>query len=144
VGDVRGASRLLGRPHWVSGQVQKGDQRGRTLGFPTANLHAILQTCPAEGVYAAYAFLVNEDEEQALGPAVVHLGARPSVDRPPTFEVHLLDQDLDLYGKSLGVAFVERIRGVEKFANVEELRQQITRDIQVARGQLNALESSPS
>lgn len=143
-GDVQAASALLGRPHWVSGQVQEGDQRGRTLGFPTANLHDVPQACPQEGVYAVDAFLVDETSEKSLGPAVAHLGARPSVDRPPSFEVHLLDQNLDLYGKTVGVAFIQRIRGVEKFASVEALKQQIARDIQAARGVLNAPETSAS
>ena len=137
-GNVAGATQLLGRPHWVSGKVIRGDQRGRTLGFPTANLQEIPQTLPAEGVYAVKVSLVEGTEESALGRAVAHLGARPSVDRPPSFEVHLLDQELDLYGKILGVTFVERIRGVERFADLDALKQQIVQDIHMARAVLNS------
>lgn len=137
-GNVAGAAKLLDRPHWVSGQVGTGDQRGRTLGFPTANIGPVLQTLPAEGVYAVEVSLVEGADESLLGLGVAHLGARPSVDRPPSFEVHLLDQNIDLYGRTLGIAFVERIRGVEKFADLEALKQQISRDIVAARAALNS------
>ena len=137
-GNVAGASQLLGRPHWVSGKVIRGDQRGRTLGFPTANLQEVPQTLPAEGVYAVEVSLVEGTEESALGRGVAHLGARPSVERPPSFEVHLLDQEIDLYGKTLGVTFVERIRAVERFADLDALKQQIAQDIQMARAVLNS------
>ena len=127
-GDVTRASRLLGRPHFVSGTVVHGDARGQGLGFPTANVDGE-NMLPANGVYAVFAWV----DGRPL-PGVANVGRRPtfrgSVVR---LEVHLLDFEDNLYEKRLRVDFVERLRGERRFAGVEALRSQIRRDIQAGR-----------
>lgn len=133
LGDVRSAARMLGRPHLLSGRVIRGDGRGRKLGFPTANLTEVRQALPQEGVYAVECFDFTGADPVALGPGVAHLGSRPTVDRPPALEVHLLDFEGDLYDHRLGVTLIERIRPIEKFPDVGALKAQIENDIQSAR-----------
>lgn len=133
--DVRAASRCLGRPHAVRGVVVAGDQRGRTIGFPTANLRELEGLPPARGVYATWAW-VGETRH----PAVANLGVRPTVDGSEAvrviLEVHLLDFSGDLYGQSLTVEFVDFIRGERAFDGLESLTAQISRDAEVARERL--------
>ena len=132
-GDVARAAALLGRHHEVRGTVVKGDQRGRELGFPTANLEVSDEIqLPADGVYAAWYVRANGD----IHPAAASLGRRPTFyeDQPHSLvEAHVLDADLDLYGERAGVQFVERIRGQEKFASVEDLVAQMHRDVDRTR-----------
>jgi riboflavin kinase/FMN adenylyltransferase len=132
-GDVVRAAALLGRHHEVRGTVVKGDQRGRTLGFPTANLEVRDRIqLPADGVYAAWYVRPNGD----IHPAAASLGRRPTFydDQPHSLvEAHLLDVDLDLYGERGGVQFVEHLRGQKKFSSVDDLVQQMHRDIGRAR-----------
>jgi riboflavin kinase / FMN adenylyltransferase len=132
-GDVRGAARMLGRHHLLSGIVAQGDGRGKTLGFPTANLTDVCQALPAEGVYAVYCFDFSGRVPATLGPGIANLGSRPTVDRPPALEVHLLDFQGDLYGHRLGVTLIDHVRPVEKFPDVAALKTQIEKDIQRAR-----------
>jgi riboflavin kinase/FMN adenylyltransferase len=136
-GDVARAATLLGRHHEVRGTVVMGDQRGRQLGFPTANLEVPDRIqLPADGVYAAWYVRSNGD----IHPAAASLGRRPTFydDQPHSLvEAHVLDVDLDLYGESAGVQFVERLRGQEKFASADELVAQMHRDVQRARTVLN-------
>lgn len=126
-GDVEGARRCLGAPFMVEGTVVQGDQRGRELGFPTANLvpddHLAI---PGHGVYAAFANGV---------PAAVNVGIRPTFEsgRGVLIETYLIDRDEDLYGKTLRVAFVERLRGERRYARVEDLVEQMHRDVEDAR-----------
>ncbi|MEO9015705.1 MAG: bifunctional riboflavin kinase/FAD synthetase [Terrimesophilobacter sp.] len=130
-GDVAAAARLLGRPHAVRGAVIRGEQRGRTLGFPTANLSPNLEGfIPADGVYAGW-LTVNG---QKL-PAAISVGNNPTFDGVPErqVEAHVLDRDLDLYGKTVEVSFVSRIRGMEKFTGVDALVAQIRRDVSQVR-----------
>jgi riboflavin kinase / FMN adenylyltransferase len=130
-GEVAAATRLLGRPHTVRGTVIRGEQRGRSLGFPTANLSPKLEGfIPADGVYAGW-LTVDGDKL----PAAISVGNNPTFDGVPErqVEAHVLDRDLDLYGKTVEVSFVSRIRGMEKFDGVDALVAQIGRDVSQVR-----------
>jgi len=126
-GEVDVARRFLGTPVMYEGTVVKGDGRGRELGFPTANIvPAEDLVAPGHGVYAAFA---NGH------PAAVNVGVRPMFEtgRGLLIEPYLIDFEGDLYGKTLRVAFVERMRGERRFPSVEELIAQINRDVEEAR-----------
>jgi len=126
-GDMHGARRCLGAPFMVEGEVVEGDQRGRTLGFPTANIVPDDRLAiPGHGVYAAFADGV---------PAAVNVGVRPTFDtgRGVLIETYLIDREEDLYGRTLRVAFVERLRGERRFASVEELIAQMKIDVEDAK-----------
>lgn len=137
LGRVGEASAMLGQPFALSGTVQAGEQRGRALRFPTANLvpdPTLVQ--PATGVYAVGARRVGIP---GAWPAVANLGSRPTVDgRSILLEVHLLDFGGDLYGQVLEVAFIRRLRAERRFPNLEALRAQIARDVARARQVLGA------
>jgi riboflavin kinase / FMN adenylyltransferase len=125
LGHLHEATRLLGRRHSLSGVVESGDRRGRTIGFPTANLGGVVEALPPHGVYAVFA----GDQ-----PAVMNLGVRPTVDgKILRVEVHLFDFEGDLYGQGMRVHLVERIREERKFAGLDELKAQIVRDADTAR-----------
>lgn len=132
-GDVRRVARLLGRPHVLRGRVVTGERRGRTLGFPTANLHLPPSVMlPADGVYAVYAVV----GEQRV-PAVLNIGVRPTFgELRRTVEAHLLDWSGDLYGRWVCLELVERLRGEQKFAGPDALVAAITNDIAAARTHL--------
>ncbi|HEU4393233.1 MAG TPA: bifunctional riboflavin kinase/FAD synthetase [Solirubrobacterales bacterium] len=126
-GDMEGARHCLGAPFMVEGTVVKGDQRGRELGFPTANIVPDDRLAiPGHGVYAAFADGV---------PAAVSIGIRPTFEsgRGVLIETYLIDREEDLYGRELRVAFVERLRGEKRFANVEDLIAQMHRDVDAAK-----------
>lgn len=129
-GEVGEAARLLGRFHALSGEVLKGAQRGRCLGFPTANLAVRPdRVTPADGVYAVFAHYGEQ-----VYPAVANLGIRPTFERGERLlEVHLLDFEGDLYGCDLMVEFVARLRAERRFTRVEDLKAQIEEDIRRAR-----------
>ncbi|MDX6751575.1 bifunctional riboflavin kinase/FAD synthetase [Geminicoccaceae bacterium 1502E] len=132
-GDVAGASALLGRPHTVEGRVRPGDQRGRTIGFPTANVHPLAQRVmlPAVGVYAVRA---EAEGASVPWPAVANLGRRPTFDgKGVLLEVHLLEGRHELYGRRLRVQFLERLRDERRFADIAALTGQIERDCAAAR-----------
>jgi riboflavin kinase/FMN adenylyltransferase len=126
-GEIDVANRCLGAPFLLEGPVVKGDGRGRTLGFPTANIvpHDDLVT-PGHGVYAAFA-----DGR----PAAVNVGIRPTFEtgRGLLIEAYLIDFDGDLYGKTLRIAFIARLRGERRFPGVEDLVAQMHRDVEEAR-----------
>jgi riboflavin kinase / FMN adenylyltransferase len=133
-GDVDTAARLLGRAASVRGVVVRGEQRGRTLGFPTANLSPQVEGfIPADGVYAGWLTL----DGQAL-PAAISVGNNPTFAGVPErqVEAHVLDRELDLYDREVEVSFVSRIRGMEKFDGIEALVEQIDRDVAEARRML--------
>lgn len=132
-GELVAANELLGRPHALTGTVVRGDGRGRTIGVRTANLEDVEEVRPLAGVYACRVELLHRDTSEALGIAVVHLGPRPTVDRGDAIEAHVLDRSLDLYGKRLRVSFVQRLRGLEKYPDLESLKRQIALDIAAAR-----------
>jgi riboflavin kinase/FMN adenylyltransferase len=126
-GEVAKASSFLGGPFLFEGEVVQGDRRGRELGMPTANIvpdDAL--ACPGHGVYAAWAH---------GHPAAVNVGVRPTFDtgRGLLVEAHLLDFDGDLYGDTLRIAFLERMRGEKRFESVDDLVAQMRRDVEQAR-----------
>ncbi len=126
-GEMEAARRCLGAPFMVEGTVVSGDQRGRELGFPTANIVPDDRLAiPGHGVYAAFADGV---------PAAVNVGVRPTFEsgRGVLIETYLIDREEDLYGRTLRVAFVERLRGERSYPDVEELVQQMRRDVEDAR-----------
>jgi riboflavin kinase/FMN adenylyltransferase len=129
-GEVNLAAQLLGCAHVVRGTVVAGEARGRTMGFPTANLETDAELLPARGVYACRA---RSDGSDWL-PAVANLGTRPTFDgRGFLVEVHILDFSDDLYGAEMEVAFVDRLRGEQTFDGAESLRAQIQQDVLAAR-----------
>lgn len=133
-GQVTEATRWLARPYRLSGEVTLGDQRGRLLGFPTANLRVdSRKVLPANGVYAVRVALPGE--RVATHPAVANIGVRPTVSSEPRLmiEVHLLDAKMDLYGLTIGVDLIERLRDERRFDSLDALRAQIDRDAQKAR-----------
>jgi riboflavin kinase / FMN adenylyltransferase len=126
-GEVEAATRCLGAPFLLEGTVVEGDERGRKLGFPTANIVPSDDlVCPGHGVYAAFA-----DGR----PAAVNVGVRPTFEtgRGLLVEAYLIDFDGDLYGRTLRIAFISRLRGERRFAGVEELIAQMHRDVEAAR-----------
>ena len=129
-GDVAEAARMLGHRFFVDGAVVAGDGRGRTIGFPTANVEPRNETLPAPGVYAC-SLAIGEEPPRA---AVANLGRRPTFGAGPSrLEVHVLDFDRDLYGSDVRVAFVARLRDEKRFAGPEELVRQIADDVARAR-----------
>lgn len=130
-GNVAEATEILGRPHSVEGVVERGDQRGRTIGFPTANLGDVSELVPAHGVYAVAVDRVDGSGSRALATGVMNIGVRPTVSAEPrrTLEVHLLDWGGDLYGARLRVHFVARLREERKFSGLEALKAQLVRDV---------------
>jgi riboflavin kinase / FMN adenylyltransferase len=136
-GDVAAAARDLGRPHRVEGVVVRGQRRGRALGFPTANLQTLPHTAiPADGVYAGWLTLLDPGGGgQERWPAAISVGTNPTFDaRERTVEAYALDRDdLDLYGAHVAVDFADRLRGMVKFDSVDDLVQQMGRDVEAAR-----------
>lgn len=132
-GNVVEANACLGRPFHVTGTVVMGDQRGRTIGFPTANLEAWEELLlPANGVYATYAWVGDQRH-----PAATNVGTRPTVNgRDVRVEAHLLDYEGDLYGQELKVEFITRIRAEQRFGGLLALQQQINQDVAAIRGLL--------
>ena len=127
-GDIPGAERLLGHSFELHAKVIEGDQRGRTLGFPTANLD-FPHNPPMRGVFA-----VTSSMEGQFCRGVANVGTRPTVDGTRlVIEVHLLDFAADLYGQWMTVRFHQRLRAEQRFDSVEHLREQIGRDIDAAR-----------
>jgi riboflavin kinase / FMN adenylyltransferase len=126
-GEIDAANRCLGAPFLLEGPVVEGDGRGRTLGFPTANIVPSDDlVIPGHGVYAAFA-----DGQ----PAAVNVGIRPTFEtgRGLLVEAYLIDFEGDLYGKTLRIAFVARLRGERRFPGVEDLVAQMHRDVEAAR-----------
>ena len=146
-GDVENAEAMLGRPYELRGVVADGDKRGRTIGFPTANIEIPPAMCvPADGVYAAWYVRDSGPRAGAVYPAAVNIGRRPTFydDQPWSIvEAHVIDngpddhQPLDLYGESARLRFVTRLRGEQKFSGIDELKDQLQRDIDDARRALS-------
>jgi riboflavin kinase/FMN adenylyltransferase len=132
-GDVESAAASLGYPYRIEGEVISGDKRGRTIGFPTANLKVWEeQVIPANGVYACYAALGTERYK-----AVTNIGVRPTFDGSELrIEAHLLDFDRDIYGHTLRLEFVARLRGEQRFDGIEALIAQIRADAAQGRARL--------
>ncbi|MBU4681939.1 bifunctional riboflavin kinase/FAD synthetase [Cedecea davisae] len=128
--DLQQAESLLGHPFMISGRVVHGDELGRTIGFPTANLPLRRQVSPVKGVYAV--------EVSGLGDkpiaGVANIGTRPTVAGiRQQLEVHLLDVVMDLYGRHIEVVLRKKIRNEQRFASLDELKAQIARDVITAR-----------
>jgi len=140
VGDVEAAAGVLGRPFRYTGIVVMGDQRGRTLGYPTANLtvpegHA----CPADGVYAGWLTCLEKADAEPM-PAAISVGTNPTFDGVERrVETYVLDRtDLELYGCRIGVDFITRLRGQVKFDSLDDLIVQMDADVAAAREVLGA------
>jgi riboflavin kinase / FMN adenylyltransferase len=133
-GDVEGASHFLGSPYQFRGIVMHGDKRGRTLGYPTANLVPPNELCyPGHGIYACRA-AVELDGEWRWWPAAVNVGVRPTfvTGRGVLIEAFLIDFDGDLYDRELRLAFLSRLRGERRFDSTEALVDQMARDVEQA------------
>jgi riboflavin kinase / FMN adenylyltransferase len=139
-GDVAQAARLLGRPHRVEGVVVRGHQRGRQLGFPTANVESPPHTAvPADGIYAGWLETLDEaGEETSRWPAAISIGTNPTFNgQLRTVEAYALDRtDLDLYGLHAAIDFAVRLRGTLRFESVGALVDQMRIDVDQARALL--------
>ena len=135
-GEVSKAAEWLGRPYRIAGEVIGGAQRGRSIGFPTATIDIWEeQVIPANGVYACRAFLGDETFN-----AVTNVGVRPTFEGVGvTVEAHIFDFDRDIYGQTLGLDFIQRLRGEQKFDGIEALVAQIKQDADQARVLLGGL-----
>ena len=125
------ASQMLGREYALCGEIVRGDELGRKLGVPTANLDVSGRLVPPNGVYAVHAYVEGKRHR-----AVANIGHRPTLLSPAPelrVEAHLLDFNHDLYGQELELTFVEKLRDEQKFSSIDELREQIARDIAAAR-----------
>lgn len=135
-GDVESANAMLGRCFEVRGEVIQGDQRGRTIGFPTANIAFDEgRAWPAKGVYAAWVTLADGRRL----PAAVNIGMRPTFHQnaeQPLLEAHLIDFDGDLYGQKLRVEFVNFLRSEQRFSGIDEISAQLKQDVEAARTKL--------
>ena len=131
-GDVVAAARALGRPHRVEGVVVRGDQRGRALGFPTANLlTSVNAAVPADGIYAAW---VTRDRDRVPHPAAVSIGTNPTFSgKERRVESYILDFAGDIYGERIAVDFVERLREQRVYSGIEPLIEQIRDDVAQTR-----------
>ncbi len=141
-GEVAEAARLLGRPHRVEGVVVRGHQRGRQLGFPTANVESPPHTAiPADGIYAGWLATLDEAwEETSRWPAAISIGTNPTFNgQVRTVEAYALDRtDLDLYGLHAAIDFAVRLRGTLRFESVDALVDQMRIDVDQARTLLAA------
>ncbi|CAA9362725.1 MAG: FMN adenylyltransferase / Riboflavin kinase [uncultured Nocardioidaceae bacterium] len=136
-GEVEQAAAALGRPVSVRGPVQRGDRRGRELGYPTANVAIGAEAAPADGVYAGWVTVLADG---ARHPAAISVGTNPTFagERVRRVEAHVLDRDdLDLYDHEVEVVFTCRLRGMERFGSVEELLAAMARDVEDAREALS-------
>jgi riboflavin kinase/FMN adenylyltransferase len=144
-GDLAEAERVLGRPHELSGPVVHGDERGRTINFPTANLEPVAEMLPPDGVYAVWVDEVDpEGGASRLAGGVTNIGVRPTVGGGRrTVETFVLGFSGDLYGVSLRLNLVARLRPERKFGSLDELKLQIVRDCAEARRQLGIPGGTP-
>ena len=130
-GDCNAASQMLGREYALSGTIVRGDELGRKLGFPTANLDVRGLLVPPPGVYAVHAYV-----EGRKFRAAANIGLRPTLQSSAPelrVEAHLLDFEGDLYGREMELTFVTKLRDEQKFSSLDELRAQIARDVAAAR-----------
>ncbi len=136
-GDVAEAAKALGRPHRVEGIVVRGHQRGRQLGFPTANVESPPHTAiPADGVYAGWLSTLDEaGQETRRWPAAISIGTNPTFDgTKQTVEAYALaPHDLDLYGVHAAIDFGTRLRGTLRFDSIEALVEQMHLDVAQTR-----------
>jgi len=132
-GDMRTATNLMGRPHFLSGPVVHGRERGRKIGFPTANIQSRTECLPPDGVYATR--LILDDGPHA---SITNIGMRPTFAEPErTIEAHVFDFDRDIYDMEVRLELIERIRPERKFDSGEALAAQIAADLKRARAILS-------
>ena len=131
-GNFGAVAPLLGRPFVIEGKVEYGNQLGRTLSYPTANIHLRERVTPVHGIFAVR---VGLGEGECSWPGVASLGTRPTVNEvaEPLLEVHLFDFEGDLYGQRMAVEFVAKLRDELKFDHLEELTAQMAHDARQAR-----------
>jgi riboflavin kinase/FMN adenylyltransferase len=128
-GSVDAAEALLGRPHALSGTVIEGDQRARQLGVPSANLGSVPELMPARGVYAVLVDVLEAGRFQKLGPGIANVGVRPTHGAGDVrAEAHVLGFSGDLYGRTLRVHLVHRLRDERRFEGIDQLRAQLEQD----------------
>jgi riboflavin kinase/FMN adenylyltransferase len=142
-GDVELAARMLTRVHDLERRVVAGAQRGRTIGFPTANLELTGLMAPADGVYAVAARILDDagPVTPVLG-GVANLGNRPTFAAGRSLEVHLFDFGGDLYGKTLRVGFITCLRSEQNFPSLDALRAQIGRDVEAGKAAIERCDPS--
>lgn len=129
-GDFSGAETMLGKPYTICGKVSHGDKRGRTIGFPTANIRLRRLRSPIHGVYS----VTMHSEHLGDAPGIANIGRRPTVEGERVqLEVHLFDFDEDIYDHNVCVSFQAKIRGEKKFESFEALKEQIKLDCEKAR-----------
>ena len=137
-GDVDRAALMLGRPYTVRGVVEIGDRRGSRIGFPTANLPVPnVMAWPADAVYAGWCTRANGDRH----PCAINIGRRPTFyehTEQSLLEAHLIDFEGDLYGEQIDVSFVQFLRSERKFDGIDQLRAQLTEDIDESRSLLGS------
>lgn len=143
-GDVAEAASLCGHRHLITGIVAKGAQRGRQLGFPTANLEQIDAFIPKPGVYAGLATLQGDVDHQKTDEtfaAAIHIGPNPTFndDAAVKVEVHLIGYDGNLYDQRLRVEFVDHVRDVQRFSSPDHLKKQLIKDVQSVRDLVSAI-----
>lgn len=136
-GELSKAKQMLGREYSVCGRIAHGNKRGRTIGFPTANVHMLRRNTPITGVYA----VIMEGIDGRAIQGVANVGTRPTVDggKKVILETHLFDFDKEIYGHSVEVFFKKKIRDEIRFKSFNELKQQIEKDIIVAKQIFDAL-----
>jgi riboflavin kinase/FMN adenylyltransferase len=129
---------LLGRPHFLRGPVVHGRERGRTIGFPTANIQSRTECLPPDGVYATRVVL-----EEGSYPSITNIGMRPTFGEPErSIEAHIFDFNHDIYGREVKLEIAERIRPERKFESAQALAAQIASDLQRAKEILAARPAS--
>ena len=137
-GDMHGAARLLGRYHFIAGPVVRGRERGRTMGFPTANIASETECIPPDGVYATRVIL-----DDGVYPSITNVGMRPTFSESArAIEAHIFDFTRDIYGLRIKLELIERIRPEHKFDDADALKAQIALDLSKAREILSAAQSS--
>jgi len=137
-GDMHGAARLLGRYHFIAGPVVRGRERGRTIGFPTANIASETECIPPDGVYATRVIL-----DDGVYPSITNVGMRPTfAESERAIEAHIFDFTRDIYGTRIKLELIERIRTELKFADADALKAQIALDLGKAREILSNAQAS--
>lgn len=135
-GDVETANDFLGYPFQLSGKVIKGDQIGRTLGFPTANLfiEESYKLIPSDGIYAVHIEVINDNETSEQLSGMAYIGDRPTINgMSRNIEVNIFDFNKDIYGRMIRIQFLKYLRGDQKFNSLDELKEQLKRDEKAAR-----------
>lgn len=139
-GDLTLAAQLLGRPYSMQGRVGRGEQRGRQIGFPTANIFLHRQLTPVKGVYVVRMRGVNKESPEQSYPGVANIGERPTFNGTRTLlEVHLFDFNQDIYGRYVEVEFCEKVRDEVRFDSFQALKEQIAKDAAYARDYFHKL-----